>query len=167
AIGQEFTGQFFPAKRAGDGPSPLFVNYYDCRGFLRGGVGDEWPFASLAEDGISALCINRIQSYSLDAAERYEQGLSAVESAVDLLASKGEIDRTKVGMGGHSFGSEVTFWTAVKSNLLVAASVTSPVMAPNYYLFNGLESDAFFKNMKRNWQLGAPSETPSSWRALS
>lgn len=167
AKGQEFTGQFFPARRMGHGPSPLFVNYYDCRGFLRGGVGDEWPFASLAEHGISALCINRIQSYRLDAVERYGQGLSAVESVIDLLASNGEIDRTKVGMGGHSYGSEVTFWTAMKSNLLAAASVTSPVMAPNYYLFFGLQSDTFFRNMEQNWQLGAPSETPETWQTLS
>ncbi len=167
AKGYEFTGQFFPARRTDRSPSPLFVTYYDCRGFLRGGVGDEWPLASMAESGISALCINRVPSYRLDAVERYGQGLSAVESVIDLLASKGGIDRTKVGMGGHSFGSEVTFWTAMKSNLLVAASVTSPVMAPNYYLFNGLKSGAFFRNMKQNWQLGAPSETPSSWRTLS
>lgn len=167
AKGQEFTGQFFPAQRTGRGLPPLFVNYYDCSGFLRGGVGDEWPLASMAESGISALCINRVSSWRLDAVERYGQGLSAVESVIGLLASNGEIDRTKVGMGGHSFGSEVTFWTAMKSNLIVAGSVTSPVMAPNYYLFFGLKNEAFFQNMKRNWQLGAPSETPGSWEAIS
>ncbi|HEX6532684.1 MAG TPA: Atxe2 family lasso peptide isopeptidase, partial [Nitrospira sp.] len=117
AKGQEFTGQFFPARRTGHGLPPLFVNYYDCRGFLRGGLGDEWPFASLAENGISALCINQAP-YRLDAVERYGLGLSAVRSVIDLLASKGEIDRTKVGMGGLSFGTEVSFWTVMKSDLL-------------------------------------------------
>src|SRR3546814_916777 len=89
AKGQEFTGQFFPALRTGHGLPPLFVNYYDCRGFLRGGMGDEWPFASLDENGISALCINQAP-YRLDAAERYGQGLSAVKSVIDLLASRSE-----------------------------------------------------------------------------
>jgi dipeptidyl aminopeptidase/acylaminoacyl peptidase len=164
--GQQFTGQFFPALHAGDGPSPLFVNYYDCRGFLRGGMGDEWPFASLAENGISALCINQAP-YRLDAIERYGLALSAVKSAVDLLASKGEIERTKVGMGGLSFGTEATLWTVVKSDLLTAASVTSIGMSRSYYLFGSMRGDAFFKPLKTFWQLGAPHETPERWRALA
>jgi dipeptidyl aminopeptidase/acylaminoacyl peptidase len=166
AKGQEFTGQFFPARRAGHGPSPLFVNYYDCRGFLRGGMGDEWPFASLADNGISALCINQAP-YRLDAIERYGLGLSAVRSVVDLLASKGEIDRTRVGMGGLSFGTEVTFWTVMQSDLLTAASVTSPVMSRNYYLFGSMKGNGFFKPLKEFWQLGAQDETPERWRDLS
>lgn len=166
AKGQEFTGQFFPARSTGHGPSPLFVNYYDCRGFLRGGLGDEWPFASLAENGISALCIN-MAPYRLDAVERYGQGLSAVRSAIDLLASKGEIDRTKVGMGGLSLGSEVTLWTVMKSTLLAAASVTSPGMSRSYYLFGSMRGNAFSKELQEFWQLGAPNETPERWRLLS
>lgn len=166
AKGQEFTGQFFPARRTGPGLPPLFVNYYDCRGFLRGGLGDEWPFASLAEDGISALCINDAP-YRLDAVERYGQGLSAVRSVIDLLASKGEIDRTKVGMGGLSFGSEVTMWTVMQSDLLTAASVTSPLMSRNYYLFSSMRGKAFSKELQTFWQLGAPDETPKRWRLLS
>src|SRR5690348_18062670 len=166
AKGQDFTGQFFPARRMGGGLSPLFVNYYDCRGFLRGGVGNEWPFASLADEGISALCINAAP-YRLDAVERYGQALSAVRSAIDLLASKGEIDRTKVGMGGLSFGTEVTFWTVMQSDLLAAASVTSVGMSRNYYLFGSMRGDVFAKELQAFWQLGAPNETPERWRLLS
>lgn len=166
AKGQEFTGQFFPAH-TGHGPSPLFVTYYECRGFLRGGYGDEWPLASLAENGISALCINSAP-YLLDAVERYGKGLSAVKSAIDLLASKGEIDRTKVGMGGLSFGSEVTMWTLMNSDLLAAASVTSPgIMTRSYYLFGSMRGDTFSKELQKFWQLGAPDETPGRWRLLS
>ena len=166
AKGQEFTGQFFPAHHTGHGLPPLFVNYYDCRGFLRGGVGDEWPFASLAEDGISALCINAAP-YRLDAIERYGEGLSAVRSAIDLLASKGEIDRTKVGMGGLSFGTEVTLWTVMKSDLLTAASVTSVGISRNYYLYGSMRGKIFSKQLQELWQLGAPDETPKRWRLLS
>src|SRR3546814_8660030 len=50
--GREFTGQLFEALRAdGAEPPPLFVTFYTCDGFLRGGLGDEWPLASLAEIG--------------------------------------------------------------------------------------------------------------------
>lgn len=166
AKGREFTGQFFPARQTGHGPSPLFVTYYVCKGFLRGGVGDEWPLASLAESGISALCINSAP-YRTNAAERYGEGLSAVEGVVDFLASKGEIDRTRVGMGGLSFGTEVTLWTAMKSDLLAAASVTSPDTSPLYYLLGSMRGDAFFKSLKEFWQLGAPDETPERWRLIS
>src|SRR3546814_13169785 len=133
-------GGFFPSRGKGDSPPPLFVTYYSCTGFLRGGVGDEWPLASLAESGISAICINTAP-YRIDAAMRYGLGLSAVESLVARLASTGEIDRARVGMGGLSFGTEVTLWTLMKSDLLTAASVTSPGMAFNYYLLGSMKGD--------------------------
>lgn len=166
ANGMEFTGHFFPARSAGPGPHPLFVHYYDCGGFLRGGLGNEWPFASLAEAGISALCI-KSAPYRLDAIERYGQGLSAVRSVIDLLASSGEVDRTRVGMGGLSFGTEVSLWTAMNSDLLAAVSVTSPGMSRNHYLFGSMRGDAFFGQLRSFWQLGAPDETPERWQLLS
>jgi dipeptidyl aminopeptidase/acylaminoacyl peptidase len=165
--GHTFTGQYFPARRRGQVPSPLVVNYYSCSGFLRGGVGDEWPFASLAEDGVSALCINYFVPMPADVVERSNQGLSAVNSVVDLLASQGKIDRTRVGMGGLSFGSEISLWVATESDLLAAVSVTSPVVSPAYFLFNGLKGESFTKGLMELWKLGSPEETPERWRVLS
>ncbi|MBY8826596.1 Atxe2 family lasso peptide isopeptidase [Hephaestia mangrovi] len=167
AKGQIFTGQFIPARGALASPPPLFITYYNCPGFLRGGVGDEWPLASLAESGISALCINNPPGYILDGVARYNQALSGVESAIDLLASEGRIDRTRVGMGGLSFGSEVTLWTEMKSDLLAAASVTSPGITSNYYLFGSLKGKVFFDGLKKDWQLGAPRSTSKRWKALA
>lgn len=165
--GQEFTGQFFVAPGTSEARPPLFVTYYRCAGFLRGGVGDEWPLASLAEQGISALCINDPPGFPLDAVVRYNRALAGVESAIDLLAAEGLIDRSRVGMGGLSFGSEVTLWTAIKSDLLVASSVASPVRTPNHYVFSSLKGDAFFSGFKKYWQLGAPAEDPVRWAELS
>jgi len=169
AHGQEFTGQLFQArKRTGtSGPPPLFITYYSCTGFLRGGLGDEWPLASMAEDGISALCINHPPGYMVDAAKRYDQGVSGVESAVALLASQGEIDRTKVGMGGLSFGTEVTMWTVMHSKVLAAASVSSASTDRSYYLFNSLLGDRFLSSLKNYWGLGALEETPERWHVLA
>ncbi len=165
--GTAFTGQFFKAKGADGVPAPLFVTYYSCSGFLRGGVGDEWPLASFAGHGISALCISVPPGLPHDATERYGRGLAAVRSAVELLVSEGEIKRSKVGMGGLSFGSEVTLWTTMYSDLLAAASVASPVIEPNYLLFNTLREDAFFEELKSFWGLGSPEETPGRWRTFS
>jgi dipeptidyl aminopeptidase/acylaminoacyl peptidase len=165
--GRWFTGQFYSARRSGDDPAPLFITYYSCPGFVRGGVGDEWPLATLAQAGISALCINRRPGYTMDAVARYGEGLAAVESVIDLLSGEGEIDRARVGMGGLSFGGEVTMWTVTGSDLLAAASVANPVLSPSYYLIGSMKGEAFFKGLRAMWGLGSPSETPERWKALS
>ena len=165
--GRWFTGQFYSARRSGDGPAPLFVTYYSCPGFVRGGVGDEWPLASLAQVGISALCINHPPGYIMDAVARYGEGLAAVESSIELLSREGEIDPSRVGMGGLSFGSEVAMWTLSQSNVLAAASVSTPVLSPFYYVMGSIKGKAFFKGLRDLWGLGSPSETPERWKALS
>lgn len=161
--GDEYSGWLFPAR--GAARAPLFVTYYSCEGFLRGGVGDEWPLATLASDGISALCINANPGY-LDVVRYYDQGLSAVKGAVNLLAKRGRIDPARVGMGGLSYGSEVTMWTLMRSHLLSAASISSPSLTPNWYLFNSLRK-GFRDVVRKNWQLGAPDESRRRWATMS
>lgn len=163
--GQLFTGQFFEARRVGAHPPPLFVAYYLCPGFLRSGYGGEWPFATFAEHGISVLCINYGAVYS-DAARRYDEGLSAVKSAVDMLAASGAIDPSRVGMGELSYGTEVTMWTAFKSDLLAAASITGAVLSRSMYLHGTLKGEEFVSRAKTVWQLGAADETPEQWKRI-
>ncbi|APP86194.1 Atxe2 family lasso peptide isopeptidase [Xanthomonas hortorum pv. vitians] len=167
ARGRQYSGQFFAARSQAGGKLPLFVTYYSCSGFVRGGVGDEWPLAALAQVGISALCINQLPGYTMDALERHGEGLAAVESAVALLSAQADIDPTRVGMGGLSFGGAVTLWTATESNLLAAASVANPVVSPTYYLFGSMKGDPFLKGLRQMWGLGAPEQTPERWKALS
>jgi dipeptidyl aminopeptidase/acylaminoacyl peptidase len=167
AKGQVFTGQFYPAQGANGSSAPLFVSYYMCTGFVRGGVGDEYPFASLAAHGISALCINHPPGYIMDVGARYGQGLAAVKSVIDRLSKNGEIDCRRVGMGGLSFGSEVTTWVAMKSRLLAAASVSTPSMSSTYYLLGSIRGKLFTDGLKMLWGLGAPEKTPGRWRLLS
>ncbi len=164
--GRQFTGQFYPARHTGPGRPPLFVSYYWCKGFVRGGLGEELPFASLAERGIAALCINLAPSME-DGVEQYEQGRSAVESAVALLVAQGEIDAGRVGMGGLSFGAEITMWTAMHSQVLTAASVSSLGLSPLYYLLLSNFGDAFHTRLRMGWQLGSLEETPERWRRFS
>src|SRR3546814_10056227 len=50
ADGRQFTGHLFmPASRRPGERIPLFVTYYSCAGYLRGGLGDEWPLLPLAD----------------------------------------------------------------------------------------------------------------------
>ncbi|MGJ4802902.1 Atxe2 family lasso peptide isopeptidase [Luteimonas sp. SDU82] len=163
---RRYTGYFFPAPVVDGRPPPLFVVYYRCRGFLRGSVGDEWPLPTFPGHGIAALCINAAP-YDDDAYVRYQQGLTAVESVVDVLAGQGEIDPARVGMGGLSFGSEVSMWMARYSDALVATSQSSPASSPTGSLLKSLGEEAHDARMQRFWQLGPPGETPERWKLLS
>lgn len=166
ATGQIFSGWLFQAQTRAETPPPLFIVYYRCSGFLRGGVGDEWPLATLARAGISALCINAAARQD-DAIVRYEEGRAAVESVVSLLAARGAIDPRRVGMGGLSFGAEVSMWTAMYSSVLAAASVSTPVMSPNLRLTYGLWGDIHKSRLRQFWQLDAVDVTPEGWHAIS
>jgi dipeptidyl aminopeptidase/acylaminoacyl peptidase len=149
------------------GRLPLFITYYRCPGYLRGGLGDEYPLRAMAAKGIATLCINVLPS--ADAAEaRYTLGLDAVRAAIDYLADQGLVDRTSVGMGGLSFGSEVTMWTVTRSNLIKAAAIASTSIGPAYYWFNERPSRKMFAdNLRRNWRLGSPDTDPDRWKHMS
>lgn len=166
ADGRRFTGQLFERRAGPPGRRPLFVNYYHCMGFLRGGVGDEWPLASLAAAGISTLCINAPPLVA-DPVLRFDGALGAVRGAIDLLAHEGVVDPARVGMGGLSFGSEVALWVAMHSDMLRAVSVTSPSVTPLYYLMNSTKGDMFASGLRTVWGLGTPDETPAQWQRLS
>lgn len=166
AGGQRFNGLYYPARKQGDGPPPLFVTYYRCTGFVRGGVGDEWPLATLAGGGIATLCINAAPMPA-DAVTRFERARTGVESAIALLAARGEIDRSRVGMGGLSHGTEVTLWVAMNSDVLSAASVSSIAFSPLAHTLMSMSGPAFSDRLEKYWQLGTPDETPERWRQLS
>lgn len=165
--GRTFSGEYIAP--AGAQRAPLFVNYYNCDGYLRGGVGDEWPFLTFAKAGIAALCINttRDPKAELDAVADYDVALGGVTAAIDRLDHEGRIDRHRVGMGGLSFGTEVTVWVARKSNLLAAASISSVLIEPAYYWLNGVAGRDIHDGLKRAWKLGAPEDTPERWKLIS
>lgn len=164
--GSTFSGQLFIGRNRDATTQPLFITYYFCPGFVRGGLGDEWPLASLAQQGILALCINA-PPYQPDPVARYNQGLEAIKRIVDQLAAEGLVDPSSVGMGGLSFGSEMAMWAAVESDVLAAVSVTSPSASPLYALMGSLKGDAFAASFRRGWGLGSLDETPEQWKRVS
>lgn len=149
------------------GRLPLFVTYYRCNGYLRGGTGDEWPLRALAASGIASLCIDVLPGGDF-AQERYQIGLDAVRTAIDELERRGVVDRRHVGMGGLSFGSEVATWTAMHSDLLKAVSIASVQIEPTYYWYNARPGrETFARNIRQNWKLGPPDTEPAEWQSLS
>lgn len=148
--------------------APLYLNYYACEGFLRGGEGDEWPIPDLLDAGFVVACINAVPSAGpQDAVKEYRTGLEAVQALVDDLSGKGMIDRSRVAMGGLSFGSEVTMWTAVYSSLLAAVSISSMQFEPGNYWASALPGSDRVSIIRKVWGLGTPDETPQRWKLLS
>lgn len=150
------------------GRLPLFLTYYRCAGYLRGGLGDEWPLRAMASRGIAALCINALPLPGGSAQARYSAGLETVRSAIEMLDRQGRIDRRRVGMGGLSFGSEVTMWIAANSSMLRAASIASVQIEPSYYWLNIIaDHGRFADNFRSQWGLAAPDEDRELWQRLS
>jgi dipeptidyl aminopeptidase/acylaminoacyl peptidase len=166
--GQKFLGRLITADGT-PSRAPLFIHYYNCDGYLRGGTGDEWPFALIAQAGIAALCVSFPTSTAdqQDSVSEYETAVHGLRAVISLLDARGLIDPKRVGMGGLSFGSEVAYWTAMKSDLLAAMSVTSVQLEPTYYWMNGFRGRDVHDNLRKVWGLGAPEETPDRWKLIS
>jgi dipeptidyl aminopeptidase/acylaminoacyl peptidase len=171
AGGQKFTGQFIAAASRTSTPPPLFITYYQCRGYLRGGTGDEWPLTAMADAGIAVLCINAVTQDDIgkkpDAVADYALALEGITGIVHDLSRRGAIDPARIGMGGLSFGGEVTAWVSMHSDLLKAVSLSSMLFEPAYYWFNGAPGRDFHAKLGEWWGLGAPNETPARWKEVS
>jgi dienelactone hydrolase len=166
--GRAATGVLLTAPGTGDARRPLFLTYYRCLGFLKGGEGGEWPLASLVDAGFSVACINAVSSgESQDALQSYRDAQSAIEALVQMLGREGVIDPRRIGMGGFSFGSEVTMWMLTRTRLLGAASIASPQIEPAYYWINamrGRDQPALLANV---WGIGPPGTTEERWALVS
>jgi dipeptidyl aminopeptidase/acylaminoacyl peptidase len=166
--GEEAAGVVLSTPAPGSSPAPLYVNYNRCEGFLRGGQGNEWPIAPLLEAGFAVACINAVPiDGPQNALKNYQLGLAAVRSLVERLSSEGLVDRSKVAMGGLSFGSEVAFWVAIHSRLLAALSVSSSQFEPADYWRRAMPGSDMPATMLKVWGLGDPDKTARRWREMS
>lgn len=166
--GQGFTGQLMlpPGKPRN---APLFVTYYVCDGYLRGGTGDDFPLRQLAGAGIAVLCVNRLPTKAGlgDQVEQYRIAQAGVIAAIDMLAGKGLIDPARVGMGGLSFGGEVTMWIATHSSKLSAISISNSLLSETYYWLNAIAGREVPDILKKVWNLGPPDVDRARWKQLA
>ena len=124
---------------------PLIVVQYLSRGFLRGGVGDEFPVQAFASRGYAVLSVQRPDS-SLLRLEFDRNGvdpaslvrdfrdrrsvLSAIEIAVRRLINRGIVNPRQVGITGLSDGSSTVQFALINSDLFSAASVSGCCWEP-------------------------------------
>lgn len=166
--GKEAAGVVMVPSDGRQRPRPLYLNYNRCEGFLRGGEGDEWPMPELLAAGYAVACIKQVPlTGKQDAVQTYRIGLDAVRTLIGKLARDEVVDRSKVAMGGLSFGSEVAFWTAMHSDLLATLSVSSAQNEPSTYWSNARPGSDMPGIMKAVWGFGAPDETPQPWETAS
>lgn len=156
--------------RPGPIPSkvPLFVTYYFCPGYLRGGTGDPYPLEPLVASGFVVACLNAIPFKEWgDGADHDRDALASVSKLVRILDARGWIDPARVGMGGFSMGSEATMWVAMNARLLAAAAVASPQYEPAAFWAEALRGRDVPKVLKDFEQAGPPDEDPSRWKVIS
>lgn len=155
-----------PRRRSGR--LPLFVMYYHCPGYLRGGLGDEFPFGPMVEAGFAVACLTLPGRRAGETAvDDYRIAQAVVEGLIDTLDRRGLVDSKRVGMGGLSFGSEVTMWMAMHTDRLAAIATASPQPSPTGYWLSSLRGRDVPEHYRSQWGAGSPDEDRDAWKLIS
>ncbi len=132
---------------------PMVIVQYLSKGFLDGGVGDEYPIFPLAAAGflvyssdnpemgrlLARFDTSRWQGlvgYAAEAigpsARRQRSALDVFEAVIDRLTRRGILDPTRVGITGLSAGAEVLYYALIHSRRFAAAA-TSGMPSPESF----------------------------------
>ena len=140
---------------------PLVVVQYRSRGFLRGGVGDEYPIHLFAANGFAVLSVDRPDEQELyetldswDAIEieawrnfrERRSSLSSLETAIGILKDEGVVDPARIGITGLSDGAETAYFGLINTSLFSAASISSGGWDPILYHVGGLNMQAALRS---------------------
>jgi dipeptidyl aminopeptidase/acylaminoacyl peptidase len=124
-------------------PLPLVVVQYATRGFLRGGVGDEFPIQLLAAQGFAVLSFQNPQRIgewlgATDAAASFAADqrdfanrrsiLSSLERGVQLLIDRGIADPKRIGLTGLSDGAVTVQYALLHSQVFSVFATASCCM---------------------------------------
>jgi dienelactone hydrolase len=125
---------------------PMVVVQYRTRGFLRGGTGDEVPIQTLADQGFLVLSVDnltyedivgrqktaeeRTAAFNRDFAGR-KHILSAIESAIEILADRNLVAKDRIGITGLSDGCTTAKFAAINSDKFAAGSVSGCGLEPD------------------------------------
>ncbi len=108
---------------------PLIITgYEDDNGFLRGGVGDEYPIHVFAANGFAVLnfeAVGRTRNTIPNDFDRtillWQSPIEGMEAAVAKLMDMGVIDSSRVGTTGLSYGATLVDYGISHSGLFRAA----------------------------------------------
>lgn len=162
---------------------PMIVVQYRTRGFLRGGIGDEYPIHALAAAGFAVLSVESPPSF----ASRLPQGewrtwkdaeaenvkgwrerinvASSVVAGVKAAEDLGIIDPSRIGLTGLSDGSTTAWYLLINTNLFAATSVSTCCADPKTDLILG---GPIWEKERRRFGYPAPTEmAPGFWAPVS
>lgn len=161
---------------------PLVIVQYRSRGFLRGGVGDEYPIHPLAAQGFFVLSFERPEKHDVNERigdpwelEKHYWGkdfwekssaLAALESMIDELTKQSLVDPDRVGITGLSDGAETLWFAMIHSDKFAAAAASDGSWSPSwYYLVNAEIRANYFAKAA---ELPAPASGDLlRWRQIS
>lgn len=161
------------------GRLPLVVVTYRCAGFLRGGVGDEYPVFPFAAQGFAVLCFNTpaedFERMAVEDSRSYRQWSrgpgdpikhrvqEALDAAVEQLSAAGIVDADRVGLTGLSYGAETVSFALFRMRNLGAAIASGLGYEPlDYYLY-GPAGREFLRD--RGWDASEAGQ--ERWRGFS
>ena len=126
---------------------PLVVTQYYSRGFLRGGVGNEYPVFLFAQRGFAVLSLERPEDVgvvdpnartaadvnrlnALDWADR-RSVQSSIETGVRAAIATDTVDPKRLGITGLSDGATSVRFALINSRLFSAAALSSCCVEPD------------------------------------
>ena len=125
---------------------PLVVVQYWSIGFLRGGVGDDYPVQAFASRDYFVLSFHRpdrpkaaqgarsvveLERAALKNFEGRRTNLKALEAGVQTVITRGLIDPERVGLSGLSEGSSTVQFAGLNSGMFKAAAMSSCCWEPS------------------------------------
>ena len=166
-----------PAKKY-----PLVVTQYYSHGFLRGGVGDEYPIHVFAANEIAVLSIERPIPWKLMQTALYDDdvgvqgrmfnerpndweiGLRNISAGLDAVFATGMVDPDRVGISGLSDGAVKAFYALANSDQFAAAAVSSPAWDPILFF----TSDSQYRQKLNAWGFTNPyAARENLWRTTA
>jgi len=158
---------------------PLIIVQYSSRGFLRGGVGDEYPIHLFAARGYAVLSITRpappsreSDATDIDSMQRANvtgwadrrRVLASLEAGIDAVLKLGVVDPARVGLTGLSDGSSTVQFALLNSDRFRAAATSTCCESAGALSTVGLA----YSDSTTKWGYPAPGfDDPDFWKPYS
>jgi hypothetical protein len=180
AFGLEAIGDLVTPPHALAGQKfPLVIVQYDTRGFLRGGIGDEFPIQAIAAAGFAVLSISRPMDYDMAqarAGKRVDRrrslrlrldrrsAHSSLMAGIRVAEKAGPIDTTRSALTGLSDGASSATYALIHSQRFSLALLGTCCDGPEVFSVVG---PAYAQAMARSGDPSPGSPREGGWHRVS
>jgi dipeptidyl aminopeptidase/acylaminoacyl peptidase len=149
----------------------IFTTYRTGAGFLEGAVGDEFPILPFAAAGFAVFVMDTgISNMLSDSGDleftsmRLRRPLDAMMTVRRQLATEGIIDPERCAITGLSYGSDITAYSVVNTDIFKAASLSSSGLDPIAHNLNSVNRE---KTLAKSGHPYPDSVGLEQWKKLS